>query len=70
MAPDRHAHHLSRMRDVLPLPSAIERLNDHAPPGREATVRNEALRQIWRRLRTEPKARSSIPPDRPRRRLR
>ena len=33
------------MRNVLSLPLELERLADRAPPGREATVRNEALRQ-------------------------
>ena len=65
-----HAPYVRRMRAVLSLPAELESLTDHAPPSREATVRNEALRLIWRRLRTEPKVRCSIPPDRPRRRLR
>jgi hypothetical protein len=32
------------------LGNQLERLNDRAFPGREAAVRNEAMRLVWRRL--------------------
>lgn len=69
-SPAAQQREVLRMRAVLSLPLTVERLVDQAFPGREASVRNEAMRQIWRWLQTEPKASASIPPDRPRRRWR
>jgi hypothetical protein len=42
------------VRNVLSLPLELERLTDRAFPGREAVVRNEAPRQISRRLQRLP----------------
>jgi hypothetical protein len=47
-----------------------ERLDAVALPGKAAALKNELLRSTWRLQRVEPKAASSIPPDRPRRRWR
>jgi hypothetical protein len=47
-----------------------ERLDRVALPGRAVALKNELLRSTWRRLqRSEPKAVSSVPADRLRRRL-
>jgi hypothetical protein len=49
----------------------LERIDERAPAGLGVALRNESCREFTRRLqRAEPKAASSVPADRLRRRLR